>query len=65
MKKFISDSNLTEEQFVNKYSSMEEFGNSAEMILYLKLKHRWMLNVPGVTWLDIINAYNNTHLKNR
>ena len=64
MEKFISDRNLTEEQYINQYTSMPAFGNSVEVVAYLKLRYQWITLKRGETmdYRLVVAAYMKTHL---
>ena len=64
MKKFISDRELTEQQYIDTYTSMPDIGASVEVVAYLKLRYQWMTLKRGETmdYKNVVLAYMKTHL---
>lgn len=64
MKKFIPDTDLTEEEYINKYTSMPDIGAGVEVVAYLKLRYQWMTLKRGETmdYQKVVSAYMKTHL---
>ena len=59
--RFITDADLSEAEFVEKYTSGEmKIGDSDEVKEYLKTKHRYFNK--NATWQQVNEAYNKTDL---
>ncbi len=60
--KFISDRELTEEEFVKKYTNPPlQVGSGEAVIDYLIFRHRWMTN--KATWTQVTEKYKLTGLE--